>query len=178
MQYSWSKRESNIRTQAFSMSFLRKDNPFSTIAVGYDSGFILYPHLKTPPAAPVNKLKVYCAFPLDAQTDFRGGRRACGQSQSDKTGISKPCHMQGITSEKSWIKHFEKVLNTQKEELDISYNTCGFDMTTKTAAKHFELVLAGNTYFQKHTNQLDFKGNELRVEAWSENCAEIPIEQG
>lgn len=70
-KYAWSKKQSNIRQNAFSVTFLRRDQPFSKLFGGYESGFINYPHLKTPS----NKYayRAYCAFPINAGTDFRSG---------------------------------------------------------------------------------------------------------
>lgn len=61
-KYAWSKKKSNVRKNAFSASFLRRDQQFSEFPQGYDSGFIYYPHWQTPS----NKYSypVYCAFPI------------------------------------------------------------------------------------------------------------------
>lgn len=68
-EYPWSKTDNNRKSNAFSYTFLRKDVLFSTFPFGLDNGFIIYPHLKTPHGKFV--YPVYCAFPVDAWSDFR-----------------------------------------------------------------------------------------------------------
>lgn len=97
MKFAWSKKESNRRTNAFSVGFLRRDQLFSEL-LGYDTGFIIYPHLKTPSNRQQNELKVFCAFPVDANTNGREGHHGCGKLCYDDTETSRSCDVQGINS--------------------------------------------------------------------------------
>lgn len=68
LKNAWDFKSSNRQRKSFSMTFLRKDSPFSQFPSGYNTGFILYPHLKTPNHK--NRKGVYCAFPLDGNFFF------------------------------------------------------------------------------------------------------------
>lgn len=108
LKHVYSKKDTNKRKNAFSLAFLRKDQLFSRFPRGYESGFIIYPHLKTPKGK--NEYDVLCAFPVDANTEARYGKHGCGASFDDKTGESKHCNDQNIKSIKKWILHYKTVM--------------------------------------------------------------------
>lgn len=171
-KHAWSKKQINKRTNAFSVGFLRKDQLFHSFPGGYDSGFILYPHLRTPRGKA--RFDVLCAFPVNAHTNDRSGRHACGRSNDDRTGNSKHCHAQRITSIKAWISHYEKIVHSKNK--NFIKKQCGFDTTTKDSAEIFNVALEANKYLRKYS-KYGWRNNELRIRAWNENNPkEIPIE--
>lgn len=66
-KYAWSKKPSNVRRNAFSTTFLRRDQQFYQLHNGYETGFIYYPQLKTPCSK--YAYRAYCAFPVNAGTE-------------------------------------------------------------------------------------------------------------
>lgn len=172
VKYAWSLKPSDKEKNSFAMAFLRSDQRFSTLGRGYDAGFIIFPHLSTPPQK--NAPKVLCAFPISGQTDFRSDH-GCGQRTKDDTGISQPCEYQNITNFEQWLTHYNRIINSDDPRLQ---NTqCGFDMTNESnAAQNFDVVLKANTELHKNAEYAFWSG-ELRVEGWDKgNTKQLPIE--
>lgn len=63
LKHFYSLKAHNHGKTSFSVAFLRKDSQFSRFRRAYDSGFIMYPPLKSPKKK--NTYKVYCAFPVN-----------------------------------------------------------------------------------------------------------------
>lgn len=164
MKFAWSLKPSNKKQNSFSFTYIRRDHTFTNIMMDYDAGFILYPHLKTPP----HKLpaKVLCSFPANAWTDGRDDH-GCGRFHSDETGSSEPCHTQNITTASQWMGHYNSINMTE-------YWMCGFKMTKETGTKDFTVALQANAILQ---NEKKAGWTEDRVEAWNEDDAKsIPIQ--
>lgn len=178
-KYAWSKKPFNSRKNAFSLTFLRKDVPFSNFFnhfVGkYESGLIYYPHLKTPS----NKYtyRAFCAFPISARTEFRRGEHGCGEYFKDtKNGQSRDCGMQGINTLKKWKAHFQNVLKTNGED-KIEVSQCSFSMIKKDMAKSFALALEAKKALRHSCRVCSPYQIEIVVRAWNENFPEkLPIE--
>jgi len=167
VQLAWGMKDMNKQKDGFSLAFLRKDQVFSKFPFNYDSGFIIYPHLKTPKKK--NTYKVFCSFPMDGWTDAREGH-GCGKSGGDV--LSSHCHKQNIKSYNDWKSHFVKIQN-----IHLPTKQCAFDMTKKSAAKYFAVSLKANRYIQKRLPQFAFTNNELKMHAWSvKKAKKIPIE--
>jgi len=166
LKYAWNMKDMNKQKHAFSLAYLRRDQKFSSFPKDYDSGFIVYPHSKTPRKK--NTYKVYCSFPMDGYTDYRAGH-GCGKYNGDI--MSNHCARQNIKSFVEWKLHFLKVLNNPL------MRQCGFDMTKKSAAKYFDISIKANNFIQKHIKRFAFEHNELRMHSWNEKKArKIPIE--
>lgn len=173
LEYPWMFKKRNKDKNSFSMAFLRRDAPFSTFPSGYDSGFIIFPHLKTPRIK--NTYQVFCAFPVDGHTDGRAGLHACGKSQrkDDPNGSSDHCDTQGITTYNKWIKHYSSIKNQSGYFIR---RQCAFDMTIATAPQDFGIVLQANAYIRKQ-KRYSFRNNELLIQTWNEKKPQnIPIE--
>lgn len=172
-KHAWSKKQSNKRRNAFSVAFLRKDQLFNRFPHDHESGYILYPHLKTPHGK--NIYSVFCAFPLDGHTDYRSGRHGCGPLPQDKTGLSRHCDTQGVTTIKKWISHYNKV--RRATTMNFAKRQCSFDMTTKDAARNFAISIQANKYIREHSKKYGWKNNEIRIRGWNEHSPEkLPIE--
>lgn len=170
-KYPWSLKSSNHKRESFSMAFLRKDTRFHEFPSDYDSGFIMYPHLRTPPGK--NTYRVFCAFPIDGHSDGRAGH-GCGQSQDDPDGTSRHCDKLNIKSYLKWLSHFERIVRARNYFVR---RQCSFDMTTKRATEDFATVIKANTHIRRHSKQYSSRNNELVVHSWNENRAEkLPIE--
>lgn len=171
LEFAWSLKPYNKEKNSFSVSFLRKDTPFYRLPRGYDSGFILYPHLKTPPQK--KTYEVYCAFPVDAYTEYRDDH-GCGKSNIDPTETSKSCDVQGIKTIADWTAHYNRIESSTNPRFDI--RQCGFHMKKQSASKDFALIIAANSYLRRGTNY-SLRNNELLVRAWDENKPDhLPIE--
>lgn len=171
-KYVWSLKPSDKEKNSFAMAFLRKNHEFLSMGRGYVAGFIIYPHLLTPPQKTAQK--VLCAFPLTAQTDFRSDR-GCGQRPKDETGISQPCGTQNITNLQQWLMHFNRIVTSDDPRLQDTQ--CGFDMTNELhAAQNFAIALQANSEVRKNPEYAAWS-DELRVEGWDENnTTQMPIE--
>lgn len=167
-KYAWSKKETNVRKNAFSAAFLRKDQQFNGFAHGYDSGFIYYPHLNTPKNK--NRYRVYCAFPIDAHTDFRGGDNGCGEYYKDPSGRSGDCETQHprINTLKRWTQHFTNVQKGQPADFRFGRFQCGFNMMRSNAAKNFALIIEIKKYLRRNSRKYSWYHNELLLRAWNE----------
>lgn len=171
LKYAWSLKSGNKIRRSFAAAYLRKDTPFHSFPRGYDTGFIIYPHLETPRKK--NKCDVLCAFPLDAHTDARGGSHGCGQSRDDPSGTSRHCDVQGITSFGKWKHHYKSIMHSWNR--NFVTRQCGFDMTKRDAAKYFAITLEANSYLLTHS--FPFINNEILIRSWNENRPEnLPIE--
>lgn len=170
-EFAWSLKPYNKEKNSFSVSFLRKDTPFSRLPRDYDSGFIIYPHFKTPRQK--KTYDVFCAFPVDAYTEYRDDH-GCGKSNRDPTETSRPCDAQGIETLFDWTIHYNRIESSTNPRFDI--RQCGFHMNKQTASEDFALVLEANSYLRGGTNY-SLRNNELLVHAWDENRPEyLPIE--
>lgn len=172
MKFAWDMKELNKQKEAFSVSYLRRDQVFSSFPRNYDSGFIIYPHLKTPRIK--NTYKVLCSFPLDADTDLREGY-GCGRSKGDTTQKSSHCDKQNIKSLDKWISHYNNIMSSRYK--NFVARQCAFEMTTKSATKYFVISLQANKYIQSHSNLYSYRNNDIRMHAWNAEKAEkLPIE--
>lgn len=161
----------NKKRDSFSMAFLRVDSIFSQFPSGYETGFIVYPHLLTPRNK--HRKRVYCAFPVDGHTDGRRGH-GCGQSRKrdDPKGTSKHCNSQGINSFDKWFAHYNKIV---KRRGYFVRKQCAFDMTKKTAARDFEIILRAKNYMQN--SKYGLRNNEILFHDWKDNDPkDLPIE--
>jgi len=160
----WGMKDKNKKKEAFSLAYLRRDQQFSSIH-GCDSGFILYPHSKTPRKK--NTYKAYCSFPFNGATDYRTGH-GCGNFNGPK---SNHCNKQNINSFDAWKSYFRTI------KQGTMAGHCAFDMTKKSAAKYFDISLKANTYMQKHLPNYAFSHNEIRMHYWNERKPKkLPIE--
>nr|XP_018918087.1 PREDICTED: uncharacterized protein LOC109044707 [Bemisia tabaci] len=165
--YAWTLSKYSRETMSVCMGYLRRDAQWAGFPYGYVSGFIMYPQSKTPWTK--TKTRVICAFPLDAHSDERTGKYACGESQQDTIGESGHCHAQGIFSFRDWLAHYHRV------SFNFSHTQCGFDMTAPQAPGLFRTFLKASNFVQNEP--FDLKNNEILVYAWNENdVARIPIE--
>jgi len=162
----WDMKALNQQKDSFSLAYLRSDQKFSSVA-GYNSGFIIYPHLKAPKKK--NTYKVYCSFPFNAATDARTGH-GCGKFPNDPN--SNHCNRLKIKSFNAWKTYFHANMQS------VASSHCAFDISRrKTAAKYFDLTLQANRYIQKHLPNYALKHNELKMHAWNvKNVNKIPIE--
>jgi len=173
MKYAWDMKKINKKKESFSLSFLRRDQMFSSFPRNYDSGFIVYPHTKTPKKK--NSYKVMCSFPLDAHADIREGN-GCGKSTGDKSQKSKQCDKQDIKSFDKWKSHFNSIMASAGNKNFVE-RQCGFDMTSKSAVKYFDISLQANKHIRFHSKQFAFRNNDIRMHAWSVKKAnKLPIE--
>jgi len=172
LDYAWGMKDLNKKKEAFSVAFLRKDQKFDAFPRGYDSGFIVYPHSKTPKKK--NAYKIFCAFPMDANADRRSGH-GCGKNSIDHSQTGGHCHKQNIKSFDKWKTHFNNILGSRDK--NFVTRQCAFDMTSKSAAKYFEVALKANQHMQTHSKTYAWRNNELRMHAWSvKKARNIPIE--
>jgi len=148
---------------SFSLAFLRHDQKFSSV-LGSDSGFIIYPHLKTPKHK--NTYRVYCSFPYDAVT---GARRGHGCGTFNNNQMSNHCDKLGVKSYHRWKSYFHANLNRLGDH-------CAFDMTKTSAAKYFDISLRAKRHMAKHNPGIAFNHNELKMQSWTSKAKKIPIE--
>lgn len=174
-KYAWSKKSTNARRNAFSGSFLRKDQQFQTFAFNYASGFFYYPHLQIP--SDKNTYPALCAYPIDAHSNMREGT-GCGKTTTDITGKSGDCNAQGINTLEKWQEHYLDITNgTNGGFNNLSFKECCFDMTTENATNNFDIVLEAREYLEGVKPEFANVVNEIVIEAWDDaDLAKFPIE--
>ncbi|AHG22556.2 hypothetical protein Z042_00590 [Chania multitudinisentens RB-25] len=172
LPHAWSLKPENKQKESFSFAYIRADQQFSSFPRGYDSGFIIYPHLNTPKNK--NTYKVYCAFPVDGGTDRRAGH-GCGKSFDDTLGTSQNCGKQGIDTYGKWVSHFNNIMNSN--DSNFVSRQCAFDMTLSNSGNAFDIIRQANQYMQKNSSKYYMRNNELLLNAWNENnAAPLPLE--
>lgn len=170
LKYAWSLNRLYKKKGAFSFAFLRRDQFFTRFPRDYEAGFILYPLSDIPRKK--SSYKVYCAFPLDANTDARAGH-GCGEHLPDRSESSKHCDVLHVTSLKKWIEQHNKLLISG----DLVGKQCAFDMTLTTAARDFEIMAKANAHIQNHSSKYFLRNNELRIQVWDETKPhKLPIQ--
>lgn len=163
---SWSPSPNSIKNGGVSFAYLRRDARFSKMPLGYKNGYILHSPAQTPRHA--YKLKVLCAFPVNAQSNGRD-LRGCGE-HNKFPGYSRPCQQQRITSANQWYRHYK---NTY---WSLQAHQCGFLIgqdISSSAQIFMEFIKARNItgYESFHVN------NEFRVEVWTnEQANNLPIQ--
>lgn len=172
LPHAWSLKPESKKKESFAFAYIRTDQQFSSFPRGYDSGFIIYPHLHTPPNK--NTYRVYCAFPLDGGTDSRAGH-GCGKSIDDTSGTSQHCDKQGIDTFAKWVVHFNDIMNSNNK--NFITRQCAFDMTLSNSGNAFDIIKQANQYIQKNSSKYYMRNNELLLNTWNENNASpLPLE--
>lgn len=175
-KYAWGFKEGNINRTSFSVGYLREDTPFSTFPSGYDAGFIIFPHWKTPKG--INSYRVFCIFPLDGHTDGRKGKHGCGQSRDDPTGTSIHCDDLSITTFGKWMTHYYAIRQGGNYFVR---RQCSLDMTLSDASKYFKIFLKANRFIRNDKDAqkagYSYRNNEILMNMWNaDNPIKIPIE--
>jgi hypothetical protein len=167
--YSWQPSPASQQSLGVSFSYIRADAKFDTFVHGEANGFTLYPiqgNLRAPAAK--QALKVLCAFPLDAWTDYRADQGCGGDATFPRQSV--PCQQQNILTAEQWIAHY-KAAPSQPY-----YYQCGFDVGDRspaTAQAFYQnlraMKMLGTTSFNQQ--------NELRLLTWPKGWAkELPIQ--
>lgn len=171
--YPWTLYDKTFRTSV-AMSFLHKYSPFPKLYGSRVSGLILFPPSKTPNDR--DNFSAYCAFPVDANTNFRTQNRGCTSSTStiypDARTKSQYCGGLGITDIQKWMTRTPVAVGADMAYIGASQ--CAFDMTGPNAAAEFKLALDLQNYIGNIVGQ---DMNEIVISPWDEqNLNKAPIE--
>jgi len=160
------------KKNAFSLTYLRRGQQFFGFIREYIAGFIVYPSVQTKRGR--NVYRVFCAFPIDADSDDRYDH-GCGESNMDATDSSSPCVEQNIKSFDDWKSHFWRISNSS--HTNFIKRQCAFDMRKTSKIKDFTTAIEANKYIQSHSNKYAMRNIQLRMRTWKENVVKkIPIE--
>ncbi|HEY0335152.1 MAG TPA: DUF2599 domain-containing protein [Stenotrophomonas sp.] len=85
-----------------SVSYLRKDAKFASLAKGAKTGFIFNPALSNP--GDHQGFNVLCAFPIAGATDRRGSS-GCGDA-SQTAAVEQSCDQVGVMTSAQWLAHY------------------------------------------------------------------------
>lgn len=159
-----------------SVSYLRHDVEYNGLGLLRFNGFALTPNDFVDEKKQF-KIKVLCAFPIDAWTNFRTDN-GCTDYQEDGNSlgvIEDYCQKLGVTNAKAWMAHYDR--QTRDPEATKAHRfQCGFD-TTKDYGS-YNKADAFNTFVEARkilANDPEEKGDaihtqsELRVETWPNN---------
>ncbi|KGT94078.1 hypothetical protein NG99_10860 [Erwinia typographi] len=162
--HSWNPSPTSVISGGVSFSYLRKDSSFNKTAYGYVTGFIFYPMLFTPVGMD-SSIKVLCGFPLDAWTSGRSDK-GCGEYNS--LSDTRPCIEQGIETASQWYDTYHG---------RSGQNTCGFTLYSSgnavNTSKLFDAMIKSQILLKESSFD---EQNELRLEVWSQDKADIPLE--
>ncbi|HEY0332984.1 MAG TPA: DUF2599 domain-containing protein [Stenotrophomonas sp.] len=106
-----------------SVSYLRTDAKFKTLAYGYKSGFIFDATQDNPEDH--QDYKVLCSFAIDAATDNRD-QNGCGDSARTPNDVEKFCDQMGITTAEQWLELYRSKSPSHSAQ-------CGFDVREGSA---------------------------------------------
>jgi hypothetical protein len=121
--YVWNPSPNSVASGGVSVSWMRADHiAYKDPGLGTANGMILTPRQFVSDRD--KKLNVFCAFPIDAWTDYRAARGCLDYSKSPEE--EKSCQTLGINDGVAWKQHFEGI----RADNDIARNQrqCGFDM--------------------------------------------------
>lgn len=190
--YSWSLAPSSVDGTGpqhegeggISFSWIRRDTTFIDLGA---SGYTLYPLFGPYNAHDSSKivLKVICAYPFDAWTNFRDNK-GCGAGTDPNTHQAVPgggnCQDQGILTYQAWVAHYQ---GTPAGTHPYFYQ-CGVDTWTSANRNGklrngdaFAIVLnARIAMAYSDANGTFHDRNELRIEDWPLNTspAALPIQ--
>ncbi|HXR02822.1 MAG TPA: halovibrin HvnA [Pseudomonas sp.] len=155
-----------------SFSFLRSDYNIKRLAYTYDSGFIFYPILDTPPGKEM--IEIMCFFPVDGSSNDRA-EGGCGEHRKYPV-FSKSCEQQTpvVDTAAKWEAKYrgDLVEGRNRAEAMCSFNVR--DSQNNAAAGRFlEGMRAGRLILPDSFNT----PNDMKLKTWPQNIpCRLPIE--
>lgn len=148
-----------------SVSYLRRDAKFKSLAFSMNSGFIFDSVMDNP--ASHQDYRVLCAFPIDGASDRRSGN-GCGDYNLT-SAVETACQQLGVTTAEQWMTRYRQANPSYKQG-----SQCAFDVrqgATHGTAKAFRESLRAR-------NQLGSEGfemnNELVLSPWAADAPRSP----
>lgn len=168
---AWNPSPTSVKNDGVSFSFLRSDYKMKRLAYAYDSGFIFYPILSTPPGK--LHIEILCFFPRDGDSNRRpnGG---CG-AHTSYPNVSQSCEEQVpiIDTAQKWRVHYLKYpAGAARYNSSCSFNVR--DSANNAAASRFlEGLRAGRLISPDAFNT----PNDLKLKTWAQNIPrQLPME--
>ncbi|MBO9551315.1 DUF2599 domain-containing protein [Pseudomonas sp.] len=169
--YVWNPSPDSVKSGGVSVSWMRADRiAYKDPGVSSDNGIIFTPRQFVNDRE--KKLNVYCAFPIDAWTNFRTQRGCLDSSLTNETEAS--CQALGITDAAGWTQHFNGL--SANSNIDRHKKQCAFDMSKKmTRAQRTEAFKEFISARQSIADTVDAVNTqtELRVVTWEKDKAPV-----
>lgn len=168
---AWNPSPTSVANGGVSFTYLRSDYKVKRLAYTYDSGFVFYPILSTPPGK--LNIEILCFFPVDGSSNARpnGG---CGAHPSYPT-VSKSCEQQSpiIDTAGKWEAKYRKDASTgNKYESMCSFNVRNAE-NNAAAPRFLEGMRAGRLISPDAFNT----PNDTKLKTWAQNIpGQLPIE--
>lgn len=168
---AWNPSPTSVANGGVSFTYLRSDYKVKRLAYTYDSGFIFYPVLSTPPGK--LSIEILCFFPVDGSSNARpnGG---CGAHPRFPTA-SKSCEQQSpiIDTAAKWEAKYRKDASTgNKYESMCSFNVR--DSANNAAASRFLEGMRGGRLISPEAFNTP---NDTKLKTWAQNIpGQLPME--
>ncbi|WP_454876929.1 halovibrin HvnA [Pseudomonas farris] len=168
---AWNPSPISVKNGGVSFTFFRSDYKVKRLAYTYDSGFIFYPILSTPPGK--LNIEILCFFPVDGSSNARpnGG---CG-AHPNYPIASKSCEEQSpiIDTAAKWEAKYRKDASTgSKYESMCSFNVR--DAANNAAASRFLEGMRGGRLISPDAFNTP---NDMKLKTWAQNIpGQIPME--
>ncbi len=168
----WNPSPTSIRNGGVSFSFLRSDYNMKRLAYTYNSGFVFYPILNTPPGKLL--IEILCFFPVDGSSNARpeGG---CGEHPRYPT-VSKSCETQTpvVDTAAKWAAKYREDAAAGKDNRE---SMCSFnvrDAANSAAGPRFLEGLRGGRLVLPDSFNIP---NDMKLKTWAQNIPdELPIQ--
>ncbi|WP_342648854.1 DUF2599 domain-containing protein [Pseudomonas sp. REB1044] len=126
----WNPSPASEKSGGVSVSWMRADKiGYEDPGLGYTDGIIFTPRDYVGEGQ--KKLDVYCAFPVDAWSDYRDSR-GCGDNRTTRR-TEASCQSAKLTNAQDWRQYFDK-LHENKGGRHRRERQCSFDMNGRLDA--------------------------------------------
>jgi len=169
----WNPSPNSQQSGGVSMSWMRSDK------IGYEdpglkanNGILFTPRQFV--EAPQKKLDVFCAYPIDAWTDFRS-ERGCGD-YSGSPEVEKSCQALGIKDLAGWKRQYDALGGAANRQAR-HQRQCAFSMTgdlSRTARRDAFAQFIEARKSIADTQEGRQVQTELRVVAWKQG-EDVPV---
>lgn len=169
--YVWNPSPASINSGGVSVSWMRADRiAYKDPGLASANGIVFTPRQLVQDRE--KKLNVFCAFPIDAWTDFRTNRGCADSSLTNETEAS--CQALGVTDGAGWSKHYYAL--AANGNVERHKKQCGFDMsrnlTREQRTEAFKDFIAARQAIASTSEALATQ-TELRVVTWEKDKAPV-----
>lgn len=168
----WNPSPASKTSGGVSVSWMRSDGiGYEDPGMNANNGIIFTPRQFV--EHPLDKLDVFCAYPIDAWTDSRT-ERGCGD-YSGTTQIEQSCQALGINDLKGWQEQY-KALGGSANRQQRHKRQCAFSMSGKLSRSErgdaFKQFIEARKSIANTTEGTQVQ-TELRVVTWKDNQAPV-----
>lgn len=168
----WNPSPASQTSGGVSVSWMRSDRiGYEDPGLNANNGIIFTPRQFV--ERPLSKLDVYCAYPIDAWTDYRA-ERGCGDNRQT-SNVEKSCQALGINDLNGWKQHYEALGGSSDRQVRHK-RQCAFSMRgsmSRTERRDaFEQFIKARKSIAGRTEGRQVQ-TELRVVTWGADKAPV-----